>query len=218
MPDVLRQQIYAEEEQRIRKKRVDSAAAPSERHPIQITNVLPVHPQTESVIAQKPAAKRLDIPGLHDVNVQDYCNWLQARVQDESQKAEYQEAADFLRRKAFDLDLLYENQDPSFLVEQGEVEVAIARRFVKDIPLWAELEHLLQEAHLVLYFALVIACARLSFHSVGAMECWSVGARGIFRSLCLDLHVCIAHLLLHLHFENDHVHLPSVLQPHRHTK
>ncbi|KIW35889.1 uncharacterized protein PV06_11792 [Exophiala oligosperma] len=81
---------------------------------------------------------RLDIAGHHDVNLQDYCDWLKSRVKNESYKHEYQKAADFLLEKAFDLDLVYEDQNPGFLVEQGEIEEGIARRFVKDIPLWVK--------------------------------------------------------------------------------
>lgn len=60
-------------------------------------------------------------------------------VKNEAHKGEYQKAADFLLEKAFDLDLLYEDQNPAFLVEQGQVEEGIARRFVKDIELWVKL-------------------------------------------------------------------------------
>ncbi|KIW36579.1 uncharacterized protein PV06_11224 [Exophiala oligosperma] len=81
---------------------------------------------------------RLDIAGHHDVNLQDYCDWLKSRVKNESYKHEYQKAADFLLEKAFDLDLVYEDQNPGFLVEQGEIEEGITRRFVKDIPLWVK--------------------------------------------------------------------------------
>jgi len=60
-------------------------------------------------------------------------------VKKESHKEEYQKAADFLLEKAFDLDLVFEDQNPNFLIEQGEVEERIARRSVKDIPLWVKL-------------------------------------------------------------------------------
>ena len=139
IPDSLRQQIYAEEEQYMRRKRVDSGSVSFDRTPIQITNVLPPQSSTESESVQRPEIKRLDIAGLHDVNVQDYCDWLKSRVKKESHKEEYQEAADFLLEKAFDIDLVYEDQNPTFLIGQGEVEEGIARRFVKDIPLWVKL-------------------------------------------------------------------------------
>jgi len=66
---------------------------------------------------QRPETKRLDITGLHDVNVQDYCDWLKSWVKKESHKHEYQKAADFLLDKAFDLDLVYKDQNSTFLIE-----------------------------------------------------------------------------------------------------
>ncbi|KIW35989.1 uncharacterized protein PV06_11709 [Exophiala oligosperma] len=86
-----------------------------------------------------PKPWRLGIAGLHDVNVQDYCDWLKSRVKKESHKNAYQKAADFLLKRSFDLDLVYEDQNPTFLVEQGGVEEGIARRFVKDLPLRVKL-------------------------------------------------------------------------------
>ncbi|KAJ9493518.1 hypothetical protein H2202_011006 [Exophiala xenobiotica] len=138
IPDSLRQLIYAEEEQYMRRKRVDRGSVSFDRTPIQITNVLPPQSSTESETMQRPETKRLDIAGLHDVNVQKYCDWLKSRMQEESRKKEYQKAADFLLKKSFDLDLVYEDQNPTFLIEQGGVEEGIARRFVKDIPLWVK--------------------------------------------------------------------------------
>lgn len=99
---------------------------------------MPKNTSLEPETGPKTEAKRIDIPSLHDVNIQDYCDWLKSRVKTEAQKAEYQKATDFLVESAFDLDLLYEDQNPTFLNEEGKVEAGIARRFVKDIEHWAK--------------------------------------------------------------------------------
>jgi len=140
VPDELRQQIYLEEQQSSRNKRFNAAVASTNIPPIQV--ILPKNAAPELEIARKPEVKRIDIPGLHDVNLQHYCDWLKSRVRGKTQKAEYQTATDFLIENGFDLDLLFEDQDPTFLIEKGKVKEGAARRYVKDIPYWAELRRM----------------------------------------------------------------------------
>lgn len=40
--------------------------------------------------------------------------------------------------KGFDLELLHEDQNPQFLVEEGKVELGIARQYPGDIKPWAK--------------------------------------------------------------------------------
>jgi len=120
VPDELRQQIYLEEQQSSRNKPSNAVVASANVPPIQV--ILPKNASPELETGRKMEAKRIDIPGLHDVNVQDYCDWLKSRVKTEAQRDEYQKAADFLIENAFDLDLLYEDQNPAFLVEEGRSE------------------------------------------------------------------------------------------------
>jgi hypothetical protein len=61
--------------------------------------------------------KRIHISGLRDVAVQDYCEYQQAQVRDESLKAEFQTAANLVLAEELDLEQLHEDQDPEFLIK-----------------------------------------------------------------------------------------------------
>ncbi|KAK5069390.1 hypothetical protein LTR51_008640 [Lithohypha guttulata] len=137
VPDELRQQIYLEEEQSSRNKRLNTTTAPASMPPIQL--VLPKAASPGPEVDRKPEVKRIDIPGLHDVNLQHYCDWLKSRVRSATLKAEYQKATDFLIEYGYDLDLLHEDQDHTFLTEKGEVMPGTARRYIKDIAYWTAL-------------------------------------------------------------------------------
>ena len=134
IPEDLRQQIYREEES-TQSKQLTTASSnvPS----IQITNVLPSHASPEPEKERRPEGKHLLIPGLRDVAVQDYCEWQQSQVRDESLKAEFQNAGNVVVAEGYDLEQINEDQDPEFLIKQG-VKRGIARRFVNDIENWAK--------------------------------------------------------------------------------
>ena len=119
VPDELRQQIYLEEEQSSRNKRLNTTATATNMPPIQL--VLPKAPSPALEADRKSETQRIDIPGFHDVNLQRYCDWLKSRVRGAAQKAEYQKATDFLIESGYDLDLLHEDQDHTLLVEQAAV-------------------------------------------------------------------------------------------------
>jgi len=67
VPDELRQQIYLEEEQSSRNKRLNTTTAAANMPPIQL--VLPQAASPGPKIERKAEVKRIDIPGLHDVNL-----------------------------------------------------------------------------------------------------------------------------------------------------
>lgn len=137
MPDDLRRQIYAEEEQSAQSRRLRSAVVPNTLPPIQITNVLPNHGSLEPETQLPPTEKRIHIAGLRDVAVQDYCEYHQSQVHDESLKAEFQNAANLVLAEGLDLEQLYADRDPGFLIQQG-VKRGPARRFMDDIEPWAK--------------------------------------------------------------------------------
>lgn len=137
MPDDLRQQIYAEEEQSAQSRRLKSAVVPHTLPPIQITNVLPNHGSLRPETQLPATEKRIHIAGLRDVAVQDYCEYHQSQVQDESLKAEFQNAANLVLAEGLDLEQLYADRDPGFLIQQG-VKRGPARRFMDDIEPWAK--------------------------------------------------------------------------------
>ena len=132
IPEDVRQQVYAEEEQSARSKRGTTSTLPAHLPPIQITNVLPGHVSSETEKSLPPATRRIQIAGLRDVAVQEYCAWQQAQVRDEDLKIAFQTAADLVVRDGLDLEQLNEDQNPDFLVQQG-VKRGIAQRFVSDI-------------------------------------------------------------------------------------
>ena len=83
----------------------------------------------------KPSTS-LDILGLWDMAVRRYSDWQCSKVGDESLKLEYQKACDLTLGDGLDLEQVYEDQDAQFFVDKG-VKRGIARRFVRDIEVWA---------------------------------------------------------------------------------
>ncbi|KAF2188793.1 hypothetical protein K469DRAFT_748080 [Zopfia rhizophila CBS 207.26] len=94
----IRQQLYAEEQQKLERKPTTASVSPPSMPPINITNVLPGHSHQASLPASQvgtPAsthlsnptpASSLDIPGLRDIAVRKYSDWQQSKVHDEALK------------------------------------------------------------------------------------------------------------------------------------
>jgi hypothetical protein len=146
VPEDIRDQLYAEEQQRLERKQAVSAMTPPSSAPINITNVLPGNSPQVSSHAGTPASmqlskpssvEHLDIPGLRDVAVQEYSEWQQSKVQDGMLKGEFRRARDAVLMEGLDLEQVHEDQDPEFLVKNG-IKRGIARRFVRDIGHWAK--------------------------------------------------------------------------------
>lgn len=148
VPKELRDLIEAEEKRLSEKKQSHTVAAAANVPPIQI--LMPAHASSEPAADRSAAAvRRIDLAGLHDVNLQQYCDWLKSRVQGDTQKADYQRATDFLIDHGFDLDLLYDDPDPTFLINEGKIKVGNARRYMKDIPIYIDVRlNEASEAHL----------------------------------------------------------------------
>ncbi|KAI2834288.1 hypothetical protein CBS11350_10821 [Aspergillus niger] len=84
-----------------------------------------------------PQLPDLQIPGLLDVAVRDYSIWQQSLLDDEGLKAEVRKACDVALDDGLDLEQINEDKDPEYFRNRG-VKWGIARRFVKDIRLWAD--------------------------------------------------------------------------------
>lgn len=142
VPRDIREQLYAEEHQDLERQRKRTASSPAGYPPINITNVMPGQSppaETSFSTASTPASRastRLDIPGLRDMAVRRYSDWQCSQVGDESLKTEYQKACDLTLDDGLDLEQVYEDQDAQFYVDKG-VKRGIARRFVRDIEVWA---------------------------------------------------------------------------------
>ena len=81
VPDDVREQLYAEEQQRHDRKSGCTAMSPANIPPISITNVLPgpphqvLPPASQMGMNDATIAESLDIPGLRDVALRRYTEW-----------------------------------------------------------------------------------------------------------------------------------------------
>ena len=142
VPEDVRGQLYAEEQQRHERRSTAAAAATPGFPPITITNVMPspshgsplTTSASETPTSEKPysASVGLNIPGPRDVAVAAYSEWQRSNVVDEAQKVEYQKACDATLQDMLDLEQVFADQDVDFYIQKG-VKRGIARRFVSDI-------------------------------------------------------------------------------------
>lgn len=143
--DSLREQLHAEETQRLErwKKNSDNPATGSTCPPINI-QVLPAQPSQVSLpptAGTEPAhpvpkkTESIDIPGFLDRAVEEYAIWHQSWVTNETFKENIQKARDVALENCLDLKQIHEDQDPEYFVEHG-VKAGAARRCVGDICCW----------------------------------------------------------------------------------
>lgn len=145
IPDSLREQLYAEENQRLerRKKSLDNPPSGSACPPIHL-HVLPAQPSQGPIATStgsdcaNPAPRQtdpIDIPGHLDTAVEEYAIWHQSRVSSEAFRENIRKACDVALENCLDLKQIHEDQDPDFFVKHG-VKPGAARRFVTDISQW----------------------------------------------------------------------------------
>ncbi|CAI7580189.1 unnamed protein product [Penicillium pancosmium] len=148
VPDSLREQLYAEEKQRVEKKKKpsESATIGSVCPPININNFLPTGSSQVSIPAILPSeaaptqsgcAEPIVVHGLLDVAVEEYTEWQHSRVSNEAFRDNIDKARDVTLENCLDLTQIYVDQDPGFFVKHG-VKVGAARRFVHDIGVWVK--------------------------------------------------------------------------------
>ena len=75
------------------------------------------------------------VHGLLDVAVDEYTEWQQSRVNNETFKDNTNKARDVTLENCFDLMRIYEDQDLGFFVIRG-VKLGATRRFGRDIGDW----------------------------------------------------------------------------------
>jgi hypothetical protein len=148
VPENIREQLYAENQKRLERRPMTSVAPTSSFPPITINNVMPSlasdSPSTASVNSASTFRQRLsgseylDIPGPRDIAVAAYSDWQQGKVVDQMLQLEYQKACDATLRDGLDLEQVFEDQDTDFFIQSG-VKRGVARRFARDIGVWAEL-------------------------------------------------------------------------------
>lgn len=145
VPDTIRQQLYAEEQQRLDRKSNKTTLTDSSSINI---NIIPGHgtdrpagsgicvcPANAAQVWRTNATPKLEIEGLQDVAVKEYAEWQQEQVQDPLQKEEIRKARDFILGDHYDLGLIHEDPSSSFLINKG-VKEGTAKRFARDIASW----------------------------------------------------------------------------------
>jgi hypothetical protein len=131
IPDDIREQLYAEEQQDVERQRKRRASTVAGLPPINITNVLPpqIQTSTEMVLSKPPSP--LEIPGQLDVTIRKYSEWQCSRVTNKSLKMEYQKVYQLTLAEGLDLELIYKEQNAQFYINKG-IKIRIAQRFVRD--------------------------------------------------------------------------------------
>ncbi|PQE18259.1 urea carboxylase protein [Rutstroemia sp. NJR-2017a BBW] len=82
---------------------------------------------------------RLDIPGLRDRAVKEYCAWQQSKVEQSTLKVEYQKACDVIIEDGMDLELIHRDPNAQYLMDKC-VKRGVAEHIVNDIDEWVQ-EH-----------------------------------------------------------------------------
>lgn len=151
VPENIRSQLYAEEQQRHERRSTAANAATPGFPPITITNVMPspshgsqlTTSASETATSEKPqpASVCLNIPGPRDVAVVAYSEWQQSNVINEAHRVKYQKACNATLEDMLNLEQVFVDQDVNFYIQKG-VKRGIARRFVSDISRWTELYRL----------------------------------------------------------------------------
>ncbi len=150
VPQKIRDELYAEEQQSLKRHQKATRTSNASHPPITITNVLPApHYQTShlvSSLAGTPAPDmpskstpidRLNIPSPRDKAVEDYCAWQKSQVMKPALKVEYQKACDVIIEDGMDLELIRWDPNPDFLIKRG-VKKGIAEHVVGDIDYWVK--------------------------------------------------------------------------------
>lgn len=140
IPDSLREQLYAEENQQLdrRKKSSDTSTCRSTCHSVHLHLPSQVAIPPTTAECKNPASKQtdpFDIPGLLDIAVKEYATWHQSRVSSETFRENIQKACDVALENCLDLKQIHNDQYPDFFVKEG-VKAGAARRFVSDIARW----------------------------------------------------------------------------------
>ncbi|QSS67024.1 hypothetical protein I7I51_03237 [Histoplasma capsulatum] len=141
VPGDIRRDLYLENRNRAdrRYKKANSLPETGVPYPPISINVLPAQTSNASVatssLKHPASSERLVVPGPRDIAVRDYCRWLESKVTDETYKADFRKACEVTLAHHLDLELVSEDQDPEFFIEQG-VKRGTARRFVRDIREW----------------------------------------------------------------------------------
>ncbi|KAI1839960.1 hypothetical protein JX266_013829 [Neoarthrinium moseri] len=127
MPEEIRRQLYAEDQQHAERKRKRGTSPTGRPQPIRTPQVGELSTALRSPVV---------LPGLRDTVGAVYRDYQRSQVGTEALKDEFSKAWDLTLEHGYDLEQLYEEQNYQFLVDGG-IKIGIAKRFVRDIKTWA---------------------------------------------------------------------------------
>jgi hypothetical protein len=142
VPDEIRDELFMEDQQREerdKRKGGNILGGQMSHSPINI-NVHPPGVATTALAVEAAGPKpvgSLKIPGLKDVAVKEYGEWLASNVSDDTLKAGFRQACDITLSDGFELEHIYKDQNAEFFVSKG-IKPGIARSFVENIRDWVE--------------------------------------------------------------------------------
>ncbi|KAF4772716.1 hypothetical protein HER10_EVM0004022 [Colletotrichum scovillei] len=148
VPEEIRAQLYAQEQQGRKRKRQDSGSDSAGHVPVIIHNHIPdyvaasdrMSPDLGSPVGPPARPLPLCVDGLRDDAVEAYCKWHCSKVRSLNQKRYFQLAYNLTIERGLDLELVHEDNDAQFFIEQGVLE-GVARRWVRDIEVYLDQEH-----------------------------------------------------------------------------
>lgn len=145
IPNNVRDQLYAEEHQRLSRQNKSSNKAPSGSPLPQINiHVLPTQ-SSQSLVSTSWGTEAVKsttqddfshITGSVEVVVEEYANWHLSRVSTDSYKENFRKARDIALEYCFGLEQI-RAEDPDFFVKQG-VKLGVARMFVGQTSRWVK--------------------------------------------------------------------------------
>ncbi|KAK2737135.1 hypothetical protein CKAH01_18867 [Colletotrichum kahawae] len=145
VPEEIRAQLYAQEQQGRKRKRQASGLDPTSHVPVIIHNHISDYLTSSNRASPDHGSSPplrlspLCVPGLRDDAVEAYCEWHCSKVRSETQKQHFELAYSLTIARGLDLELVREDNDAQFYIEQGVLE-GVACRWVRDIQVYIDQE------------------------------------------------------------------------------
>ncbi|KAK0367742.1 hypothetical protein CLIM01_14901 [Colletotrichum limetticola] len=135
VPEEIRAQLYAQEQQGRKRKRQDSGSDSAGHVPVIIHNHIPDYvaasdrasPDLGSPVSPPSRPLPLCVTGLRDDAVEAYCKWHCSKVRSPTQKRYFELTYNLTIERGLDLELVHEDNDAQFFIKQGVLE-GVARR------------------------------------------------------------------------------------------
>ncbi|OAL42639.1 hypothetical protein IQ07DRAFT_525749 [Pyrenochaeta sp. DS3sAY3a] len=147
VPDDIRKQLYAEDQQHSdrKRKRRNSDSRPTDHVPVVINNYIPptsgqavtYNTNETTRIMHGDRSPQLVVPGYREEAVEAYYEWHCSQVRSQKQKQSYKMARDLTLDRALDLEHVHIDSDAQFYIDHGVLE-GVARRFVTDVKVFLD--------------------------------------------------------------------------------